>query len=132
MTGAAGAADHDRPGLPDSGLTDPRGRRIAGAVIAPALFVAVWLAPFGTLPPRAHALAAVLAAVVTLWITEALPLAMTAVAGVAACVLLGVAPAKTAFAPFADPLMFLFIGSFILARAIFVHGLDRRFAFGVL
>jgi sodium-dependent dicarboxylate transporter 2/3/5 len=28
--------------------------------------------------------------------------------------------------------MFLFIGSFIIARAIFIHGLDRRFAFGVL
>ena len=36
------------------------------------------------------------------------------------------------FAPFADPLMFLFIGAFILARAIFLHGLDRRFAFAVL
>jgi sodium-dependent dicarboxylate transporter 2/3/5 len=36
------------------------------------------------------------------------------------------------FAPFADPLMFLFIGSFILARAIFLHHLDRRLAFGVL
>jgi sodium-dependent dicarboxylate transporter 2/3/5 len=28
--------------------------------------------------------------------------------------------------------MFLFIGSFILARAIFLHGLDRRLALGVL
>jgi len=28
--------------------------------------------------------------------------------------------------------MFLFIGSFILARAIFIHHLDRRLAFGVL
>src|SRR6185437_10741896 len=30
------------------------------------------------------------------------------------------------------PIMFLFIGSFILARAIFLHRLDRRLAFGVL
>jgi sodium-dependent dicarboxylate transporter 2/3/5 len=36
------------------------------------------------------------------------------------------------FAPFADPLMFLFIGAFILARAIFLHGLDRRVAYAVL
>ena len=28
--------------------------------------------------------------------------------------------------------MFLFIGSFILARGIFLHGLDRRLALGVL
>jgi sodium-dependent dicarboxylate transporter 2/3/5 len=36
------------------------------------------------------------------------------------------------FAPFADPIMFLFIGSFMLARAIFLHGLDRRLAFAAL
>src|ERR671917_116545 len=40
--------------------------------------------------------------------------------------------ARDVFAPFADPLMFLFIGSFIIARAIFLHRLDRRLAFGVL
>jgi sodium-dependent dicarboxylate transporter 2/3/5 len=71
-------------------------------------------------------------AVVVLWVTEALPLPVTALLGATACVILRVAPAKEVFAPFADPLMFLFIGSFILARAIFLHGLDRRLAFGVL
>src|SRR3712207_260309 len=73
-----------------------------------------------------------MAAVVILWITEALPLPVTALMGAAACVVLRVAPARDVFAPFADPLMFLFIGSFIIARAIFLHRLDRRLAFGVL
>ena len=59
-------------------------------------------------------------------------MAMTALLGVSLAVVLGVAPAAQAFAPFADPIMFLFIGSFILARAIFFHGLDRRFAFALL
>ena len=36
------------------------------------------------------------------------------------------------FAPFADPIIFLFIGSFMLAEAMFVHGLDRRIAFTAL
>src|SRR4051812_49689980 len=80
----------------------------------------------------AHRLAAVLAAVVVLWVTEALPMPVTALIGAAACVVLRVAPAKEVFAPFADPLMFLFIGSFILARGLFVHRLDRRLAFGIL
>ena len=84
------------------------------------------------LPAAAHRLAAVLAAVVVLWVTEALPLAVTALLGAAACVVLQVAPAKEVFAPFADPLMFLFIGAFILSRAIFLHGLDRRVAYAVL
>jgi sodium-dependent dicarboxylate transporter 2/3/5 len=45
---------------------------------------------------------------------------------------LRVAPAREVFAPFADPLMFLFIGAFMLARGIFIHDLHRRFAFSVL
>ena len=73
-----------------------------------------------------------LAAVVVLWVTEALPLPVTALLGASACVVLQVAPAKEVFAPFADPLMFLFIGAFILARGIFLHGLDRRVAYAVL
>jgi solute carrier family 13 (sodium-dependent dicarboxylate transporter), member 2/3/5 len=70
--------------------------------------------------------------VIVLWVSEAIPMAMTAFLGVAVAVLLGVAPANEAFAPFADPLVFLFIGTFMLARAIFCHGLDRRFAFAIL
>jgi len=82
--------------------------------------------------PEAQALAAILAVVVVLWVTEALPLAVTALLAAVACVLAGVAPADEVFAPFADPLIFLFIGSFILAEAIRLHGLDRRLAFAVL
>ena len=101
----------------------------AGAVLAPAALLLLLLAPMPGLKPEAHQLAAVLAAVVVLWVTEALPLPVTALLGAAACVVLGVAPAREVFAPFADPLMFLFIGAFILARAIFLHGLDRRLAY---
>ncbi|HEX8148041.1 MAG TPA: DASS family sodium-coupled anion symporter [Pyrinomonadaceae bacterium] len=109
-----------------------RWRRAAGFVVTPLAFaVLLWL-PLPGLKPEAHRLAAVMAAVVLLWITEALPLPVTALVGAAACVVLKVAPAKDVFAPFADPLMFLFIGSFMIARAIFLHRLDRRLAFGVL
>jgi sodium-dependent dicarboxylate transporter 2/3/5 len=102
-----------------------------GLAGAPLAFAAVWAAPFALEPP-AHRLAAVLAAVVVLWVSEAIPMAMTAFLGVAAAVVLRVAPATEAFAPFADPLVFLFIGTFMLAQAIFFHGLDRRFAFTIL
>lgn len=109
-----------------------RWRRAVGFVLAPVAFVVLLLLPLPGLKPEAHRLAAVMAAVVLLWVTEALPLPVTALLGAAACVVMRVAPAKDVFAPFADPLMFLFIGSFILARAIFLHRLDRRLAFGVL
>jgi sodium-dependent dicarboxylate transporter 2/3/5 len=109
-----------------------RTRRTVGFVLAPALFLLILGASFPSLTPEAHRLAAVMAAVVVLWMTEALPMPVTALLGAAACVVVRVAPAKDVFAPFADPLMFLFIGSFILARAIFLHRLDRRLAFAVL
>jgi sodium-dependent dicarboxylate transporter 2/3/5 len=84
------------------------------------------------LTPEAQALAPIVIVVVVLWISEALPLAVTALLGAVACVVAGVAPAKEVFRPFADPLIFLFIGSFLLAEAIRRHGLDRRLAYSVL
>ncbi|MFN5756797.1 MAG: SLC13 family permease [Planctomycetia bacterium] len=84
------------------------------------------------LTPEAQLLAPILVAVIVLWVTEALPLAVTALLGAVACVVAGVAPAKEVFRPFADPLIFLFIGSFLLAEAIRLHGLDRRLAYRVL
>jgi sodium-dependent dicarboxylate transporter 2/3/5 len=107
-------------------------RTLAGLTLAPLLFAVVLLLPLPSLKPTAHRLASILAAVVVLWITEAIPLPLTALVAAAACVLLQVAPAKEVFLPFADPLIFLFIGAFILARALFLHRLDRRLAFGIL
>jgi sodium-dependent dicarboxylate transporter 2/3/5 len=107
-------------------------RRRVGLTIAPALFLGLLCAPLSGLNGEAHRLAAILAAVVALWVTEALPIPVTALLGAALCVVLRVAPAQQVFAPFADPLMFLFIGSFMLARAIFSHHLDRRVAYAVL
>jgi len=109
-----------------------RRRRTAGLFLAPAVFVAAFAAPMPGLSPDGHRLAAVMATVIVLWVSEALPMAVTALLGPALAVVLQVAPAKRALASFADPIIFLFIGSFMLAEAMFVHGLDRRIAFTTL
>lgn len=109
-----------------------RWRTRVGLVLAPLAAAGVWWAEFPSLSPEAHRLGAILSAVVVLWITEALPMPATALLGAALCVVCRVAAAAEVFRPFADPIMFLFIGSFMLARAIFLHRLDRRLAFGVL
>ncbi len=109
-----------------------RWRKKLGLLVAPLLACLVYALDFPTLKPEAHRLAAVMSAVVVLWITEGLPMPVTALLGACACVILGVAPASNVFAPFAEPLMFLFIGSFILARAIYLHRLDQRLAYAVL
>jgi sodium-dependent dicarboxylate transporter 2/3/5 len=69
---------------------------------------------------------------VVFWVTEALPLAVTAMLGSVLAVVLGVAPVRTALASFADPVVFVFIGGFMLAEAMFVHGVDRRIAYTAL
>jgi sodium-dependent dicarboxylate transporter 2/3/5 len=109
-----------------------RQRRTFGLIAGPFLFFAILLMPAPTLPVAAHRLAAILALMIVLWMTEALPLSVTALLGPTLAVLLSVAPVKVAFAPFADPIIFLFIGSFILAEAMFVHRLDRRLAYTAL
>ena len=107
-----------------------RRRRLAGFVLAPAVFIALYFYPFALDAP-AHRLFAVLGLVLVLWLTESIPLPVAALLGAVLNVMLGVAPAKVVLAPFAHPLVFLFIGSFILAEAITIHGLDRRFAFAI-
>jgi sodium-dependent dicarboxylate transporter 2/3/5 len=109
-----------------------RWRRIVGAVAAPLAFVLTYWLTRARLTPEGQNLSAILAAVATLWVSEALPLPVTALLGAVLSVALAVAPARTVLAYFADPIVFLFIGSFILARAMTLHGLDRRIALAFL
>src|SRR5918994_3670941 len=108
-----------------------RRRRTAGLFLAPAVFLILLFAPFD-LPVLAHRMAAIMGMVVVLWVTEALPLAITAILGPCLAVVLGITTGRAALAPFADPIIFLFIGGFMLAQAMFVHGVDRRIAYGAL
>lgn len=109
-----------------------RSRRRVGLVAGPAAFVLLLAFPPESLGAEAGRLLAVVAWVLAWWITEAAPLPVTAVLGPALAVVLGVVGVRDAFAPFGDPIIFLFLGSFLLARAMSVHGLDRRLARAVL
>ena len=107
-------------------------RQAVGLILAPAILLALWFLPIEGITPAAHRLLALLGAVVTLWITEAVPLPVTALLGPTVCVLAGIGTAREVFRSFADPIIFLFIGSFLLAEAMLRHGLNRRVAFLVL
>jgi len=63
-----------------------------------------------------------------LWISEALPLAATALLVPVLATLTGVMELKAAMAGFADPLIFLFFGGFALASALACQGIDRWIA----
>jgi len=106
-------------------------RKAAGLILGPAVFLLLYLLPLEGLTPEAKKLAAILGVVLVFWLTEAVPIPVTALLGAVLCVLFSVAPAQEVLAPFANPIVFLFIGSFILAEAISRHGLDTRFAFAI-
>jgi sodium-dependent dicarboxylate transporter 2/3/5 len=111
--------------------TIERHARGLGFVAGPVVALLIYFAPL-PLTAAAHTLAAILACVVLYWITEPIPLPITALLGATLCVLTGLGSARAVFAPFAHPIIFLFIGSFFLAEAMAVHGVDRRFAVWIL
>src|ERR671916_2869308 len=116
-----------------------RNRRTVGLFLGPIVFALMLLIPFD-LDGNQHRLAAILALVIVWWVTEAIPIPMTALIGVALCALLEATPpppeddtsVDVVFALFTDDTVMLFIGSFIIAQAMVVHGLHRRLAFRVL
>lgn len=111
--------------------SDAKAAPVWTLLLGTAVFALLMVAPL-PLPTPAHRLAAVMGLVVVWWVTEAVPLAVTALLGPCLAVLLGVGRAREVFAPFGDPVIFLFLGSFLLAEALHVHGLDRRLALFVL
>jgi solute carrier family 13 (sodium-dependent dicarboxylate transporter), member 2/3/5 len=116
-----------------------RRRRTVGLFLGPLVLAAMLLIPFD-LDGNQHRLAAILAFVVVWWVTEAIPIPVTALIGVVLCALLEATPpppeddssVDVVFALFTDDTIFLFIGSFIIAQAMAVHGLHRRLAYRVL
>ena len=66
------------------------------------------------------------------WVTEAIPIAATALLPLVALPLLGVATMNAAAAPYANPVIYLFFGGFVLAAAFEQSGLHRRLALALL
>ncbi len=106
-------------------------QKVVLAVVFLLLGVFVYLLPLN-LPEEAHRLLAVLVVTVLFWLFEIMPLGVVSLAAAASTVVLGIADKKEAFAHFAHPIIFLFIGSFLLAEAFSKYGIDRYIAVKVL
>jgi sodium-dependent dicarboxylate transporter 2/3/5 len=111
----------------------PSLRTRVGLLIGPALFAAVLLAPppLGV-PQPAWRVAAVAALMAAWWVTEAVPLAATALLPLVLFPLLGIVSIDAAAAPYANPVIFLFMGGFLLAAAFERCGLHRRMALAMV
>lgn len=109
-----------------------RKRRIIGAICGPICALLVWFTDIEGLTPEAHGLLAIMVLVALWWITEPIPIPVTSLVGPTLCVVLGVVKMKEAFAAFANPMIFLFMGGFMIAKAMMVNGLDKRIAYGIM
>jgi len=117
------AAETDQPGS---------GGGWAALALALGLAVAAYAFPLPGVSEEGRRLMSVIAVVATLWISEAIPLAVTALLGPTLAVIVGVAKAEVAFAAFGNPIIMLFVGSFLLARTTFKFALNERIAYRVL
>jgi solute carrier family 13 (sodium-dependent dicarboxylate transporter), member 2/3/5 len=115
-----------------------KARQTVGLVLGPIAFLLMYFAPL-PLEQDQHTLAAILVFTIIYWLSEAIPIPVTAVLALALCVLFTIVPAPpddttgdVVYGAFSSPTIFLFIGAFVIAQAMMTHGLDRRFAYRVL
>ena len=107
-------------------------RKMTGAVLGPLCAIVLWLMPIDGLSEQAHHLLAVMSLIAIWWITEPIAIPLTSLFGPTLCVILGIVPIKDAYDQFANPMIFLFMGGFLLAKGMMVNGLDKRIAYGIM
>ena len=104
-------------------------RQLVGWLLGPALLLVTLLlpAPAG-LSLEGWRTAGVAALMAVFWITESLPIPVTALLPLVLFPALDLSDVKEAAAPYANPIIFLFLGGFVIALAMQKWHLHRRVA----
>jgi len=122
-------------------LSEPEGpaervrpaRLLAGVAVAVAAYAAAGWLDFDVADPgRARRAIAITALVATYWLSGALPLGAASLLPLALFPLLAVQPMAGVARGYSDPILWLFFGGFVLARAIERFALHRRIALRVI
>ncbi|MBK5271470.1 MAG: anion permease, partial [Bacteroidia bacterium] len=101
---------------------------LAGVAISLLLF---FLNPFNV-DNNANKVLAIAGLMIIWWITEALPMPVVALLPLILFPLLHISNLETAAAPYANPVIFLFMGGFMLGLAIEKWNLHRRIALNII
>ncbi len=121
--------------MQQSPASDPLNHLIQriGYFAGPGLFLLLFLFSH----PEGMSRQAIIVMAVTVWIaiwwvTEAVPLAVTSLLPIVLFPLLGISTMSATTSAYAHPLIFLYIGGFLLAIAIEKTGLHARIAIGII
>ena len=105
-----------------------------GLALGPALFVLLLAVENRqeAMPPEAWRVAAIGIWMAIWWATEAIPVSATALLPIVAFAPLDIATIREAAEPYANPIIYLFLGGFIMALALEKWNLHRRIALAIL
>lgn len=107
--------------------------RVAALFAGPLVAVIIALLPPPSgLEQKAWYLVAVTSWMVIWWLTEAIPLAATALLPIPFMPMLGIGTIKATTQNYAHPLIFLFLGGFMLSAAMQKTGLHKRIALTII
>lgn len=88
--------------------------------------------PDDLISPGADKVLALAAWMITWWVSEAAPIPVTALLPLVCFPFMGIMSMKEAAAPYANPIIFLFLGGFMIALALEKHRLHERIALNLI
>lgn len=104
-------------------------RQKVGLVLGPLLFIAIMLAPSPEgLSPAGQAVGASTTWIAIWWMTEPIPIPVTSLLPLVLFPFTGALDTDATAAPYADPIIILLLGGFIIAVSLQRWGLHRRIA----
>jgi sodium-dependent dicarboxylate transporter 2/3/5 len=107
--------------------------KLFGLILGPVACIVISLLSFiGSLSPEAWKVLGIASWMVIWWVTEATPMAVAALLPIVMFPATGIFTMTQATAPYANPVIFLFMGGFFIALGLEQHGLHRRLALNLV